>query len=322
MSWPSQSSLVILDELHKLPKWKNYLKGIIDQTQHHPPLIVTGSARLETFRRQGDALTGRTFHYRLHPLDPAEAKIFLPDLDPSNRITRLISAGGFPEAFLDPANADRLRNDRFDIVVREDLLDLSRISALRSMELLIELLRERVGSSISYSNLAGDLSVSSPTVKTWIEILERLYLIFILTPFHLKMSRAIKKEPKIYFLDCAAAYEQDGKNGARFENLVACALVKYCQYKEDSQGIKMSVHYYRDRDNREIDFIVTENRRVKWCIEAKLSDDHLSTSLNYLHSILKPEASFQLVLNATGPREKNGIKILPATPWLEGLMGW
>jgi len=165
IAWRKDASLVVLDELHKLPKWKNFLKGVIDQFGNRPPILVTGSARLDLFRRSGDALTGRTFHHRLHPIDLEEAGAFLPGLSGAERLSRLLQTGGFPEAFLDPPGAERLRNDRFDVVVREDLRDLSRTSAVQALGLLIELLRERVGSGISHSNLAEDLSVSMPSLK-------------------------------------------------------------------------------------------------------------------------------------------------------------
>ncbi len=318
MGWPKDVPLLVLDELHKLNKWKNYVKSLADGIQK-PPTLITGSARLETFRRQGDALTGRTFHYRMHPIDVSESKVFLPQQTTEERVQRLLSAGGFPEAYLFPENAERLRNDRFDLVVREDLLDLSRVSALRNIELLLELLRERVGGSISYVHLAQDLSVSPPTVKSWIELLERLYLIFIVRPFHLKLARAIRKEPKIYFYDCAAGYETIA--GARLENLVACSLLKYCQWSNDRTGSRLQLYYYRDRDHREVDFIVAERSKVKWCLEVKAGDDNLSPSLRYLHEALRPEASLQLVFNLNQVQERNGINIVNAGEWLEALSG-
>ncbi|HVR74386.1 MAG TPA: AAA family ATPase, partial [Planctomycetota bacterium] len=194
-AWPKDASLVVLDELHKLPKWKNFLKGIMDEYGNRPPLLVTGSARLDVLRRGGDALTGRTYHYRLHPLDVAEAAGFAPKLTPSERTERLLATGGFPEAYLKPRDAQRLRNDRLEVVVREDLRDLSRTSAVHTIDLLVELLRERVASKINYSNLAGDLSVSMPTVKSWVQLLERLYMVFLVPPYARGLARGLRKEP-------------------------------------------------------------------------------------------------------------------------------
>lgn len=316
VAWPKDASLVVLDELHKLPGWKDLLKGIIDEYHNRPPLLVTGSARLEILRKGGDALTGRTYSYRLHPIDVTEASRFSPDLDPDERVSRLLQTGGFPEAYLHPANAERLRNDRFDVVVREDLRDLSRTSAVQAVSLLIELLRERIGSGVSFSNLAGDLSVSMPTVKGWVQLLERLYLIFAVRPYARGLARSLRKAPKVYFYDCAGAFDE---RGARIENLVACALLKRCHLEEDATGRRLELFYFRDRDGREVDFVVTDGPRVRWCIEVKEEDSDLHRPLAYLCERLKPVQGLQLVRGLSRPREIGGIRIVPLATWLNGL---
>jgi len=315
-SWEKRSSLVVLDELHKLPKWKNFLKGIIDAHGNKPPILVTGSARLEILRKGGDALTGRTYHYRLHPIDVAESAAFLPGTSREKLVDRLLETGGFPEAFLHPKEADRLRNDRLDVVLREDLRDLSKTTAIHALGILLDLLRERVSGQISFANLAEDLSVSSHTVKSWIEILEGLYLVFRLPPYAGSLARSLRKEPKVYFHDCAAAFEG---HGPRLENLVACALLKHCHLKHDAKGERLRLHYFRDREKRDVDFVVTENARVKWCIEVKEEDDHLHRPLAYLRERLKPAECLQLVRKLTRPKEVAGVKILPLAQWLEEL---
>ncbi len=316
IAWPKDSSLVILDELHKLPKWKNFLKGIIDEYANKPPLLVTGSARLEIFRKSGDALTGRTYHYRLHPIDLRESQSFLPKLSSEKRLERLLDAGGFPEAFMNPSDASRLRNDRFDFVLREDLRDLSKTNSLRSLEILIELLRERVGRQIIYSNLAQDLSVSAPTVKSWIDLLERLYIIFLVPPYHHGLARSIRKEPKVFFYDCAAAFDE---KEPRLENLAACALLKYCHLQHDHFGRPLRLSYFRDREGREVDFVVSEGPKVKWCIEVKSEDDKLHLPLLYLSQRVKPETNVQLVRSLKKEKEIEGIRIVSLADWFENI---
>ncbi len=318
IAWPKNSTLVVLNELHKYAKWKNYLKGIADEFNNTPPILVTGSARLDTFRREGDALTGRYYHYHLHPIDLAESKFFLPALSIEDRINRLLLTGGFPEAFLNPMEAERLRNNRFDLVIQEDLRDLSKTNSLRGIQLLIELLRERVGCSINYATLAEDLSVSPPTVKNWIELLERLYILFLIPPYYKGFVRSIRKEHKLYFYDCAAAYEDQTK-GARLENMVACALFKFCQLQQDRFGKNFKLFYFRDRENREVDFVITLDRKIHWCIEVKTSDTQLSPSLEYLHQRAHPKNSFQIVLNTNKIQEIRGIRIEPLGVWLDQL---
>lgn len=313
--WPRDVPLVILDELHKYPKWKSYLKGVIDRDHNIPPLLVTGSARLETFRKSGDALTGRTFHHRLHPIDPLEAKIFLPDATDDARLDRLLTAGGFPESFLNPSDAPRLLADRLLYVVREDARDLRAISSLRSLEILIDLLRERVGGQINFEHLANDLSVSAPTVKEWIVLLERLYLVFLLRPFNAGLARSLRKEPKLFFYDCAATTQGAA---AALENLVACALLKYCDQQFDTHGIPLQVSYFRDRDGREVDFIVSHRRKVVWCIEVKSSDTTVAPSLRYLQKRVAPIEAIQLVrtLSPSDRREEDGVKVERLSDWL------
>lgn len=320
ISWPKDASLVVLDEIHKYKKWRNHLKGIVDEYKNRPPILVTGSARLETFRRSGDALTGRQFHYRLHPIDVQEAGQFITGLSPEDCLSRLLETGGFPEAFLNREDAPRLQNERLDFVLREDLRDLSRTNALRDIEFLIELLRERVSGLVSYTSLSEDLSVSSPTVKKWVELLERLYLVFRVYPFSGGFSRSLKKEPKVYFFDCAEAHENQKSLSARLENLVACSLLKFCHWRHDVQGKRYELWFFRDREKREVDFVVTLNRKPFWCIEVKTREDGLSPHLKYLHHRFNPtHGSFQLVQYLERPQEVEGIRIVSCAQWLNNL---
>ncbi len=241
----------------------------------------------------------------------------MPDLTLVTRIKRLLSAGGFPEAYLNPKEAARLRNDRMELVTREDLRDLSRVSSWRGPADLVELLRERVGKPVNYDNLAQSLSISPPTAKSWVELLEKLYIIFLLPPYSNRLSRTIRKDRRIYFFDCAAAYDETG--GAQLENLVACSLLKYAQFRKDTVGENWEIFYLRDKESREVNFVVTFNRRVHWLIEVKASDHSPSTSLRYYTEKLRPYDSLQLVLNVDRAQEKLGIKILPLGKWLEEL---
>lgn len=316
-AWPKDASLVVLDEFHKAPKWKNLLKGVADEFGNKPPVLVTGSARLDAFRKTGDALTGRQYFYRLHPIDAAESKRFLPDMNLDGRVRRLLEAGGFPEAFLNPAEASRLRNDRMELVTREDVRDLSHVSSWRGVSDMIELLRERVGKPVNYDNLARDLGISPPTAKNWVDLLEKLYIVFLVQPYSNRIARSIRKERRVYFMDCAAAYDETG--GAQVENLAAGCLLKYTHFRKDAYGENWDLFYLRDKENREVDFVVTLNRKVQWLIEVKASDDEIGGSLRYYTERLQPKQPLQLVLNLHRPQEKSGIQILPLGPWLESL---
>ena len=170
------------------------------------------------------------------------------------------------------------------------------VSSVASVELLVELLRERVGGQITYANLANDLGVSAPTVKSWIELLEKLYLILLLRPFSGTLAKSLGKEPKLYFFDCSAA---ENGEAARLENLVALALYKWCDFTRDTAVRDTRLFYFRDSNDREVDFVVTEGRSVLACIEVKSSDEELSSSLRYLSDRLKPKQALQLVRNCS-----------------------
>jgi predicted AAA+ superfamily ATPase len=290
---------------------------VIDEFGNTPPLLVTGSARLDAFRRAGDALTGRYYFYRLHPIDVAESKSFLPNLALHERVQRLLTAGGFPESVLNPDEAARLRNDRMELVTREDLRDLTRVSSWRGPAELVELLRESVGRPVNYDNLAQSLGISPPTAKSWVELLEKLYIVFLVPPYSNSLARSIRKNRRVFFYDCGAAYDESG--GAQLKNLVASSLLKFIQFKQDATGERWELYYLRDKENREVDFLVTLNRRVHWLIEVKRSGEELGAGMRYYTQKLKPRESLQLVLNLDRPLERSGMKTLSLATWLEAL---
>src|SRR3990167_3186022 len=154
-AWLPSVELIILDEIHKMKKWKNYLKGVFDTRLPHQKILVTGSARLEIFNKMGDSLAGRYFLHRLMPLSPAECD----KVDVSYTLDQFLERGGFPEPFLttDLVDADRWRLQYVDSLLRTDVLDFDTIHNLNAIRLVFELLRERVGSSVSYSSIAEDV---------------------------------------------------------------------------------------------------------------------------------------------------------------------
>jgi predicted AAA+ superfamily ATPase len=242
MSWDKKVKLIIFDELHKKTKWKQWLKGIYDKNESSNNFIITGSARLDTFKKVGDSLAGRYFHYRLHPLDVREVCSIEKKTSPDEVVDRILNYGGFPEPYL--ANNKRFYNlwkkTHLDIILRQDLISLEDVKDFKSIELLIDLLKERVGSPISYSNLANDLQVSDKTIKHWLQILENIYVIFKLTPFSKNIARSNLKQPKYYFYDTARVTAPDG---AKFENLVACSLLKEVQFRADCLGEEWDLFY-------------------------------------------------------------------------------
>ncbi|OGR07820.1 MAG: hypothetical protein A2511_12610 [Deltaproteobacteria bacterium RIFOXYD12_FULL_50_9] len=316
--WYRDSSLLVFDELHKFARWKSWIKGVYDVEKELHSFLVTGSARLDVYRRGGDSLMGRYHYWRLHPftLDEIPAKIA-----PEDAFRRLMTVGGFPEPFLDnnEREARRWRRERFDRVLREDVRDLESIRNVQLLGLFLDLLRSRVGGLIAVSNLAKDLAISPKTAKTWLEVLERMYLIFCVRPLTGSVPRAIQKPPKAYFFDNGDVL---GDEGARFENLVAATLMKRLHFLEDRDGYRYELRYIRDKEGREVDFAILKDGLLEELIEVKFGDETISKSLLYYAERLKPKRAVQIVAGLKRSYDQGRIQVidpisyfLPTAPW-------
>ncbi len=316
-SWDRKKDLIIFDELHKMHQWKRWLKGIYDTEGISPPLLVTGSAKLDTYRKVGDSLAGRYFQYRLHPLDLKEAiaQSIFPNETAEVIFDRLWKCSGFPEPFLNgnPIFYRRWRKSHLDIILRQDLIDLHAVRDIKAIETLVLLLKQRIGSTVSYSSLARDLESDPNTIKRWLILLENLYIIFRVTPYSEKIARSLLKEPKFYFYDFTQAEDL----GARLENITACAILKELHYLEDTQGIEASLHFLRTKDGRELDFLINIDNKVTHLIEVKSSDDTPAKGFHHFSQYFESAQYLQLV--KTLAREKtypNGLEIRSLIPWL------
>lgn len=303
--WADSDELLIFDEIHKYHKWKNWIKGLYDIKKSLHKFLVTGSARLDVYKKGGDSLLGRYHSWRLHPFSLQE----IPEkISPDDALKRLLTVGGFPEPFLNGTDrfAKRWRKTRNDLILKEDIRDLEPIKNFSALQLFAESLKSRVGSLLVLSNLASDMQISPHTLKHWLEILERMYLLFPVYPLSRGVSRAILKTPKIYFFDNG---DVEGDEGSIFENLVATHLLKKIQFLEDRDGTRYSLHYIRDKEKREIDFAIVRDKKLEELIEVKLSDTAISKNLLYYSERLKPEKSTQIVLDKIRPFTKNGIRV-------------
>jgi len=306
--WKNSDLLIILDEIHKHKDWKNFVKGLFDTQQKQHQFLITGSARLDVYKKGGDSLVGRYHHWRLHPFTLDE----IPEnISPSEALTRLMNVGGFPEPFLenDEEQARRWRKERYDRVIREDIQDLEKIHALRDIQTLAFLLQERVSGTIVYLHLAQDLQVTSDTVKHWIEILERMYLCFSIMPYSTKLTRALRKPKKIYFFDNA---DIKGDNGMKFENLVATHLLKRLHFWEDKTGYRYELRYIRDKEKREVDFVILKEGKVEELIEAKWSDSKISKHLKYFQNKINAPKATQIVGTLDRGFDKDGVEVRSA----------
>lgn len=315
--WRKDTDLVILDEVHKMRKWKSWIKGVYDTAGIPPRLLLTGSAQLDTFRKAGDSLAGRHFYYRLHPFTLKELK---GQMDAEVTLKQLLKFGGFPEPFLSNSErtAARWRKGHLDVILRQDILDLERVREIRSIEILIELLAERVGSLVSYQSLAEDIGTSIHTIKHWLEILQRLFVIFQVSPFSKNIAGALKKESKYYFYDVGQVLNGDA---ARLENVVACALLAELNFIEDTEGKKTALHLIRDKQKHEVDFVVIVDKRPRLLVEVKMVDEAFSSSLFRFAERLgeKDLKSYQVVLECSREKESQGVRLLSVAKFLNNI---
>ena len=272
---PTKYKILVLDEVYKYKNWRSLVKGYHDKYADQLRIIVTGSARLDHFRQGGDSLLGRYHYYRLHPFTFDELHLF-----PEKRsMSDLLKFGGFPEPLFlkDERELKRWHNERIYRVINDDVKDLQNVREISQIELLATILPEKVGSPFSYKSIAEDLQVAPRTVETWIGILDNLYYTYRILPYGAPRIRAVKKENKLYLWDWSVIEEA----GARFENMVAGHLLKYCHYWEDYHGEKMELRFLRDTDKREIDFVVLKNKKPLFAVECKTGEKELSPRIHY-----------------------------------------
>lgn len=313
-AWLESTDLLILDELHKMPLWKNYLKGIYDTKTPNLHILVTGSTRLDIFNKVGDSLAGRYFLHRLLPLSPSE----LRQLDMPIHLENLLIRGGFPEPYLaeDNVEANRWRMQYTNSILSTDVFDFDKIQNIRALQTIFELLRIKVGSPISYQSLAEDVGVSPSTVKKYIEILEALYVIFRVTPFSKNIARSLLKEPKIYFFDNGLVKNDEG---AQLENLTAVCLLKHVYAKIDYKAENYSLHYLRTKDGQEVDFSLVKDNKIEQIIEVKKTNHSVNKSLYYYHNKYSLPA-VQIVKDLKLERSVDNIKVMRVNHFLSDLL--
>ena len=303
-------STLIFDEIHKYRKWRNYLKGLYDlsKVSNHDKyrILVTGSARLDYYRFGGDSLQGRYNYLRLMPLSFNEIKAHS-----TADLIELMKLSGFPEPFFNSneKEAQRWTKQYASRLLYEDIRDLETVTDLGSIELLAQNLNQYVGSPLSINNLKESLSVAHETVTKWIQILERLYLVFRITPFTGNLIKSSKKEQKIYFYNWI--YIKD--EGIRFENLIAVHLLKYCYWLEDTEGRNVTLHFTKQKNEGEIDFVICEDNNPFLFIEVKLSDQEVNPRLKFFKKKYPKAQFFQISLNGKKDyKTAEGVVVTPA----------
>jgi predicted AAA+ superfamily ATPase len=327
--WPPESRLIILDEFHKYKRWKNWLKGEYDTQSGRYKFLLTGSARLDLYRRGGDSMMGRYHLWRMHPFSVAELRSKIPAAEPGKELVfsqtqsdremeTLLRYGGFPEPFLKQGDRflRRWHGERMERLFKEDVRDLTQIQDLGNLSLLAELLPQRASSIVSINNLAQDLQVNFRTVARWLDAFETFYYCFRLPPFRTRRIAAVRKEKKLYLWD----WSQIGEPGARLENLAASHLLKFCHWLRDWGGWPVDLTFVRDSTGRETDFLVANGGKPWFAVEVKNSERPRSKHLLYFKEKLGIPFCYQIATGESKEYVKDGVRVMPASKFLAALV--
>ncbi len=296
--------LLVIDEIHKYKLWRNLIKGFYDKNKGEQNYIITGSARLDYYRKGGDSLLGRYRYLRLHPFSINEL-----GGKSSKDISELLKFGGFPEPLFSQSEKEQKLwcRERLYRIINDDIRDLEKLNEYSRLELLAESLNPRVGSLLSIKSLEEDLQVTQKTISHWIDILERVYYLFKVLPYGSQKIKALKKTSKIYLWDWG---ELDNP-GSKFENLVASQLLKFCHFLEDTEGEKMELRYLRDTNQREVDFVVLKNKKPLFAVECKTGQKEVSKSILYFKERTPIPQFYQVHLGSADYMSREGVRVLP-----------
>ena len=323
--------LIVFDEIHKFKKWKQLLKGLYDSYPNQAHILATGSAKLNVYRRGGDSLMGRYFPFRFHPLSIAEiVNPTIPStelrLEPQKispeDLEKLLTFGGYPDPFINGTARfyNRWKNTRLEKLFKEDIRDLTRVQEIDQLQTMALLLQNQVGQNTTYDSLAGKVRVSANTIRSWLSILKSLYFCFDIRPWSKNVTRSLIKEPKYYLWDWSLCEDP----GARIENFVASHLLKAVHFWTDFGFGEYDLHYLRDKSQREVDFVITKNKKPWMLIEVKSAERPLSPSLKYYQDMIQAPYAFQLAFDAPFVNkncfESSTPKVVPATTFLSQLI--
>lgn len=327
--WPGNADLIILDELHKYKGWKSYLKGEYDTLKERYRFLITGSARMDIYRKGGDSMMGRYHHYRLHPFTLAELnadtsipnvlkEIEIPNDNGFGALKTLDTFGGFPEPLIKQNHRTlrRWHNEKHNRLFREDIFFIEQIRDLSSMELLGDMLPEKAASLLSVNSLREDLGVSHRAVSNWLNILESFYYCFRVYPFSGKNYRSLKKEAKLYLWDWSEIKDE----AARFENLIASHLLKLVHFFQDYEGYKANLYYLRSVEKKEVDFLITVDSKPWFAVEVKLSNTSVSKNLHYFNNKLNIPFMYQVIKKPDVDIYTKGVRVVSADKFLAGLI--
>jgi hypothetical protein len=329
-TFEADKKLIIFDEIHKYNKWKNYIKGEYDNYKDKFNIIVTGSARLDIYKKGGDSLLGRYRNYRLHPFSLSELlnetikttkpfdELLFSTANNRKAFEILLKYGGFPEVFLNQSEKflRRWHNERLDRIIKEDIRDIETIRDLSALQVLAQILPDKIGSIFSINSIREDLQVTHKTVSLWIDILEKFYYHYRIYPFQSNKIKSLRKESKMYLWDWSELTDEYVK----FENIIASHLLKFCHFLNDAEGYKTELYFLRDREQREVDFLVTVDNKPWFCVEAKYKYKTVPSQLKYFRDKLEIPFSYIVTNDNNLDIVKDNVRVMSIDKFLSGLV--
>ena len=300
---------LLIDEFQRVPSILLEMKKIVDQKTLNGEdssgmFWLTGSQKFQMMQGVSESLAGRVAIFDMASLSTAEievrpAALFHPDLDSIrerlkysrhkniHEVYEDIFRGGMPKLRSTDMDRDRFYMDYINTYIERDIKDLAQVGKLGEFYDFLVFMAARTGQELKYDEIASAIGISSPTAKSWVAILERSGVIFILRPYYSNITKRLVKTPKVYFMDTGlAAYlcrwpsaetlENGAMDGAFFETYVVTEIVK----SYFNAGKPVDLFYYRDIDKKEIDLLIVEGDKM-YPIEIKKGKEPSKPDKNF-----------------------------------------
>ncbi len=300
---------LLIDEFQRVPSILLEMKKIVDEKalageDNSGMFWLTGSQKFKMMQDVSESLAGRIAIFDMSSLSAAElderpAAMFDPELSairdrmktskPKNvhQIYEEIFRGGMPKLRATELDRDRFYMDYINTYIERDIKDLAQVGKLNEFYDFLVFMAARTAQELKYEEISNAIGVSAPTVKAWVSILERSGIIFILRPYHSKITKRLIKTPKVYFMDTGlAAYlcrwpsaqtlEYGAMDGAFFETYVVTEIVKSYY----NAGKPADLFYYRDIDKKEIDLLIVKGDKL-YPIEIKKGKEPSNPDKNF-----------------------------------------
>ncbi len=304
---------LLIDEFQREPALLLEIKKLVDAKSLAGEdaggmFWLTGSQKFEMMQNVSESLAGRVAIFDLSSLSMGEIEgreslIFDPSLDEIKKrcmnykkkniheIYKLIFHGGMPKLHTTDIDHDRYYMDYINTYIERDIKDLAQVGKLNGFYDFLVYMAARTGQELKYEDISNTIGISAPTAKSWVGILERSGIIYILKPYYSNITKRLVKTPKVYFLDTGlAAYlcrwpssetlEVGAMDGAFFETYVVSEIVKSYY----NAGKPVDLFYYRDIDRKEIDLLVIKGDKI-FPIEIKKGKEPAKPDKNF--SVLK-----------------------------------